>query len=109
MSSGRVSIGDFAQATVEKNSYGRVNSRRESPKNRSVGGEARKEAQRADPSRVDRGDDGNRNHDQTGGRGLLELFDNEPVEKGLCSQSQGANLIRGSVEVVDPTVCLSDK
>ena len=81
VSSGQVSIGDFAQTTVEKNSYGNVNSRRESPQNRSVGGEAREEAQRAEPKRVDRSNDGNRSYDQTGGRGLLELFDNEQVEK----------------------------
>lgn len=81
VSSGQVSIGDFAQTTVEKNSYGDVNSRRESPQNRSVGGEAREEAQRAEPKRVDRSDDGNRSYDPTRGRGLLELFDNEQVEK----------------------------
>lgn len=81
VSSGQVSIGDFAQTMVEKNSYGNVNSRRESPQNRSVGGEAREEAQRAEPKRVDRSNDGNRSYDQTGGRGLLELFDNEQVEK----------------------------
>lgn len=81
VSSGQVSIGDFAQTTVEKNSYGDVNSRRESPQNRSVGGETRKEAQRAEPKRVDRSDDGNRSYDPTRGRGLLELFANEQVEK----------------------------
>ena len=81
VSSGQVSIGDFAQTTVEKNSYGDVNSRRESPQDRSVGREAREEAQRAEPKRVDRSDDGNRSNDQTRGRGLLELFDNEQVEK----------------------------
>ena len=81
VSSGQVSIGDFAQTTVEKNSYGDVNSRRESPQNRSVGGETRKEAQRAEPKRVDRSDDGNRSNDPTRGRGLLELFANEQVEK----------------------------
>lgn len=37
---------------------------------------------------MDRSDDGNRSDDPTGGRGLLELFDNEQVEKTSSPKSE---------------------